>query len=148
MLLIGNFQKSRRSFTSVFEQKHIIMKNHLVLTIMFLLLTFPSLAQVSKRMQPDVLAGADSNCALRYYYYPNLGAYFDLKNTVYIYNDKGEWKKAPELPNGYMGYSLNNKLNVPILDYDDDDVIQFIEAHRKKFPPVRGRRMPATANNF
>jgi len=83
-----------------------------------------------------------NNCTLRYYYYPNLEAYYDLQKDIYMYMQNGEWKTAKEIPSGYKGYSLNNKINVPINDYDDDNVLQFIAQHKKKYPYVsaHGRR--------
>jgi hypothetical protein len=75
-----------------------------------------------------------TQCAYRYHYFPNLGAYYDSKTDQYIYSHNGQWIKAKEIPSGYMGYSLNNKMNVVITDYDDDDPTQFIKVHRKKYP--------------
>jgi len=75
-----------------------------------------------------------TQCTYRYHYYPNLCGYFDAKSNVYILKIDGQWQKVKEIPNGYMGYSLNNKMNVVITDYDDDDVIQFVKIHKKKYP--------------
>jgi hypothetical protein len=82
-----------------------------------------------------------TNCSVRYYYYPNLQAYFDTKTKLYIFKVKGVWTKAEEIPNGYMGYGLYNKVNVYITDYDDDDITQFIQDHKKKFPYQQNGRM-------
>lgn len=75
-----------------------------------------------------------TQCTYRYHYYPNLSAYYDAKTNEYILRQNGEWTKVKEIPSGYMGYSLNNKVNVVITDYDDDDVTQFIKTHKKKYP--------------
>ncbi len=81
-----------------------------------------------------------TQCQIRYHYFPNLEAYFDLSTQTYLYHDKGKWISAEEIPNGFRGYSIYNKSNVPITDYDDDNIIQFINAHRQKFPYVNGRK--------
>jgi|GEM_PF-5771359 len=75
-----------------------------------------------------------TNCQIRYYYYPNLEAYYDGKSGLYFYKDNGSWTSDKQIPSGYRGYGLFNKANIAINDYDDDDVIQFIESHRKKYP--------------
>ena len=82
-----------------------------------------------------------TQCQIRYHYFPNLEAYFDLSTQTYLYHDKGQWISAEEIPKNYRGYSIYNKVNVPILDYDDDNIIQFLNAHRKKYPYVNSRKI-------
>lgn len=77
-----------------------------------------------------------TNCVLRYYYYPNLEAYYDTQKNIYQYFDEGQWKTVNEIPAGYRGYSLYNKMNVIINDYDDDDPTQFHEKYKKKYPYI------------
>lgn len=84
--------------------------------------------------EPILVKDPVTQCTYRYHYYPNLGAYYDAKTNIYIFRQNGEWKKAKEIPSGYMGYSLNNKVNVVISDYDGDDPTQFIKIHRKMYP--------------
>ncbi len=102
-------------------------------------------AQTDGIKKYDPRFNPETNCMTRFFYYPNIEAYFDTKENVYLFTDKGEWKKAAELPHGYRGYSLNNKINVPIKDYDEDNITQFLAAHKKKFPYVSSRRLPVTA---
>ncbi|MGC4039493.1 MAG: hypothetical protein QM710_01495 [Flavobacterium sp.] len=71
---------------------------------------------------------------IRYYYFPNLEAYFDLQEKVYLYKDQGEWVEAEELPKGYGGYSLYNKVRVSITDYNGDEPYLMLDAHKKKYP--------------
>ncbi len=81
-----------------------------------------------------------TNCVLRYYYFPNIEAYFDTKKSIYLYSEKGKWITAKELPVGYRGYSLYNKINVLIRDYDDEDPTQFFIIHKKRYPYVHNAR--------
>lgn len=81
-----------------------------------------------------------TNCQLRYYYFPNIEAYFDTQKRVYFFKQDGEWTTAEEIPDGYRGYSIYNKVNVFINDYDDEDPCQFIEKHRKKYPYINNDR--------
>lgn len=85
----------------------------------------------------DVILKVDpkTNCEYRYFYYPNIEAYYDAKKNLYLYKDNdGVWAKAKEIPSGYRGYSLQNKINVVIDDYDGDDPIQLLPIHKKKYP--------------
>lgn len=75
-----------------------------------------------------------TNCELRYYYFPNLEAYFDTKKNIYYFKQQGEWITASDIPTGYRGYSLFNKCRVAITDYDDEDPTQFINLHKKQYP--------------
>jgi hypothetical protein len=82
-----------------------------------------------------------TNCQLRYYYFPNLEAYFDTQKSIYYYKENGEWITAEEIPDGYRGYSIYNKSTVYITDYDDDNPCQFIEIHKKKYPYINSERV-------
>ena len=107
--------------------------NYLLIGILFI--AFQSVhAQTAAKNQPILIADPVTHCTYRYHYYPNLEAYFDAKTNTYIYSQNGQWIVAKEIPSGYRGYSLNNKINVVISDYDDDNVTQFIKTHKKKYP--------------
>jgi hypothetical protein len=73
----------------------------------------------------------------RYYYYPNLDAYYDSKENLYIFEsnqNKGQIIKAKEVPSGYRGYSVYNGIRVAITDYNGNEPFTKIGEHRKKFP--------------
>ncbi|MBF6608318.1 MAG: hypothetical protein ITG00_06235 [Flavobacterium sp.] len=112
------------------------MKNFILSA--FLLIAVNSYSQAAA--EPVLKMDPETLCQIRYHYYPNLEAYFDMKREVYIYNDRGQWVEAADIPTGYRGYSLYNKINVPINDYDDDHIVQFINKHKKKFPYNNGRK--------
>ena len=75
-----------------------------------------------------------TNSNVRYYYYPNLEAYFDNLELVYHYKVNGQWEKSENLPTNYGGYSLFNKVRVNITDYDGDEPYQLIKTHKKMYP--------------
>lgn len=97
-------------------------------------------AQSSHPVNVSLKIDPITNCQIRYHYFPNLEAYYDGINNLYIYNDKGQWTAAEEIPASFRGYSIYNKMNVPITDYDDDNIVQFINQHRKQFPYKTGRK--------
>jgi len=70
----------------------------------------------------------------RYYYYPNLDAYFDSHENLYIFEQQGQWVKSKELKSGYRGYSIMNNVRVAITDYNGDMPYSKISDHRKQFP--------------
>ena len=87
-----------------------------------------------------------TNCYIRYYYFPNIQAYFDNLKMVYYYKENGAWQTAEELPKNYGGYSLYNKARVTINDYDDENPYEFLSVHKKMYPyNSKGRFANATA---
>lgn len=83
---------------------------------------------------------------VRYYYYPNLDAYFDSEENVYVFEQNGAFIKAKEIPSGYRGYSIFNGIRVAITDYDGDQPFTKISEHRKQFPKkYSAKRQPPKA---
>jgi hypothetical protein len=103
----------------------------LVLVFLFAL---QAVAQETAPRKESLPIDKKTNCYIRYYYYPNLQAYFDNLEMVYYYKENGEWKTAPELPQNYGGYSIYNKVRVVINDYDDDKPYNLLSIHKKRFP--------------
>jgi hypothetical protein len=112
-----------------------MMKKLMSSTVLILFLIHSSYSQKSIRKEESPpLIDPISNCQLRYYYYPNLEAYYDTQKNIYYYKENSEWVEGDEIPEGYRGYSLYNKIFVYINDYDDDLITQFVDIHKKKFP--------------
>jgi len=76
------------------------------------------------------------NVPVRYYYYPNLEAYFDSKVAMYIFKNKetGEWTKSETIDATTRGYSLKNGFYVMLEGFTGDDPYNYIEEHKKKYP--------------
>ena len=109
--------------------------------IVILLLTSPfAHAQQKQELLTQPLTDPITNCTLRFFYFPNIEAYYDSQKSVYIYSEKGQWITAEELPTGYRGYSVYNKINVMIRDYDDDNPMQFIKIHKKRYPYIHNAK--------
>lgn len=82
------------------------------------------------------IMGSDELLNVRYFYYPNLQAYYDRETSTYLYTRNGkDWIESGNLPNGLRGYSLNNGKRVPLTDYNGDEPYAEIEKHREQFPP-------------
>jgi hypothetical protein len=81
--------------------------------------------------------------SVRYYFYPNLDAYFDAYENMYIYKTREGWVKGPEIESGYRGYSLYNGTRYEITDYHGDQPQLQLAEHQKKFPKkYTSRRTP------
>lgn len=119
-----------------------------LIPVLMLFTSYLSSAQSSKGDVTSLPIDSKTNCYIRYYYYPNLEAYFDNLELVYHYKVKGQWEKAENLPTNYGGYSLFNKVRVNITDYDGDEPYQLLKIHKKKYPyNSKGRFSNQTASS-
>lgn len=104
-------------------------------------------AQTVNSEVPTLPTDPKTNCQIRYYYFPNLQAYFDNLNMVYYYQVNGQWETAEELPTNYGGYSIYNKVRVTINNFDGEKPYELIKVHKKLFPyNAKGRFANATAS--
>ncbi|MCA0350275.1 MAG: hypothetical protein LCH35_13565 [Bacteroidetes bacterium] len=101
-----------------------------------------SFAQSTGATSTKLLIDKKTNCQIRYYYYPNLQAYFDLLKNVFYYQENGSWNISETLPKNYGGYSLYKMNHVSIRDYDDDEPYKNLDTHKKLYPfNFRGTKM-------
>jgi hypothetical protein len=104
-----------------------------------------------KRMSSQIIEAAvktpEFNGIVRYYYYPNLSAYFDMRTSKYIFKEDGAWIKKNTIAPNYRGYSIYNNYKVQITDYFGDTPNEFINEHKKRFPPKYKGRFPKESNS-
>lgn len=106
------------------------MKNYILL---FAALSFMNVnAQVNEEKKLTI--DPQTNCELRYFYFPNMEAYYDMKKEVFHYQENNVWLTAAQLPPHYGGYSLFKKERVVLTDFEDENPEQFIKEHRKMYP--------------
>lgn len=119
--------------------KYFAMKTIKYLTIALLLFT-GSFVKAQTATNPDFNLEAttilehEMATDIRYYYYPNLQAYFDTKTLTYIYSKNREWVESTRIPTGHMGYSVYNTNKVAITDYLGDEPYLMIEDHKREYP--------------
>jgi hypothetical protein len=82
----------------------------------------------------------------RYYYLPNMHAYFDLKTNKYIYKTNNNWKTSSELPQNYGGYSIFKNTKIPLRDYFGNEPQEKLNEHKKQFPYIKKSRMLKSMN--
>ncbi|HEX8563410.1 MAG TPA: hypothetical protein VF676_10565 [Flavobacterium sp.] len=104
-----------------------------------LFLSSVSTAQVSAypdlNLEANTILQHEMATDIRYYYYPNLQAYFDTKTLTYLYSKNREWVESTRIPSGHMGYSVYNTTKVALTDYLGDTPYEMIEDHKKQYPP-------------
>lgn len=71
---------------------------------------------------------------VRYYYYPNLQAYFDTKIAMYIYKQDGQWVKSETIDPTSRGYCLRNSQYVMLKGFTEDEPQRFLDQHKQKYP--------------
>lgn len=87
-----------------------------------------------------------NNDEFRYYYFPNLYAYYDLETNNYIYKINNKWQTSSELPQYYGGYSLFKNTRIPVKDYIGDTPQEKFNEHKKQFPYIKKSRMLKSLN--
>lgn len=70
----------------------------------------------------------------RYDYYPNLQAYYDFKEQMFIYVKGGKWITSETIAPNYRGYGLRNNFHVAIDDYSGDEPYILLAKHKLKYP--------------
>ena len=71
---------------------------------------------------------------VRYYYYPNMQAYFDAKRALYIVQQNGVWTTSETIDFTSRGFCVRNSAYEMLKDYTGDDPQQFLAVHKLKFP--------------
>lgn len=86
---------------------------------------------------------------IRYYYYPNLQAYFDTKTQLFIVKQNGIWGTSKTIDINSRGYCLRNGFHVPLKGYITDEPYINIKLHKLIYPAdysSKQRRKPLAVN--
>lgn len=112
--------------------------NYLILFLFLTITTIaPSQTYIIESQKNLIKQSKVSLDSTRYYYFPNLEAYYDTKISMYIFKRKGIWVTEAHIPANYRGYSLFNKRYEIINGLVNNDTPQeFIEQHKKEYPPI------------
>lgn len=125
------------------------MKTKITFMVFVLLIVTSITGQISCIENNSLKIDTTTNCSIRYIYFPNMHAYYDKLDEVYIFKLKGEWTYSKELPTLYGGYSLYSNVGVEITDFDDDIPQSNYIQHKKQFPyNAKGRFTFETAAAF
>ena len=102
---------------------------------MMLLLSFTVKAQLSVHVNIGTPPpwGPTGYAESRYYYLPDIEAYYDIQNSMYIYNEGGVWVHRGYLPQRYRNYDLYGGYKVVMTDYHGDAPYAHFNEHRMKY---------------
>jgi hypothetical protein len=117
------------------------MKTLKLLVIGMLLLFAGSVeAQISVRVNLGVPPqwGPSGYSDVRYYYLPDVEAYYDVPSSMFIYYNGVTWIHRSSLPTRYRNYDLYNGYKVPMSDYRGDSPYTNFRKHKVQY--ARGYR--------
>ena len=66
----------------------------------------------------------------RYYYLPDVQAYYDVPSSMFIYYEGGSWVRRSYLPNQYRNYDLFHGYKVVLNDYHGNTPYTNFNTHR------------------
>ncbi len=70
---------------------------------------------------------------VRYYYLPDVHAYYDVQSSMFIYYGGGRWIHRTYLPSRYRNYDLYNGYKVVMSDYHGDAPYIHYKEHKVKY---------------
>ena len=105
-----------------------------------LLLSSAAQAQISVRLNIGTppLWGPVGYSDVRYYYLPDVEAYYDVQASMFIYNVGGTWVHRSYLPSRYRGYDLYGGYKVVMRDYRGNRPYTHFTDYRHRY--ARGYR--------
>lgn len=68
-----------------------------------------------------------------YYYLPDVEAYYDVRQSNFIYINNGTWITARTLPTRYRSYNLYDGPKVVLTDYRGNRPYTYFKTHRVKY---------------
>lgn len=68
-----------------------------------------------------------------YYYLPDVEAYYDVRQSNFIYANNGTWIAARTLPSRYRSYDLYSGPKVVLTDYRGNRPYTYFKTHRVKY---------------
>jgi hypothetical protein len=69
----------------------------------------------------------------RYYYLPDVEAYYDVQSSMFIYYGIGGWVRRNSLPARYKNYDLYSGYKVVMTDYRGNTPYSQFNEHRRKY---------------
>ncbi|MBA3898724.1 MAG: hypothetical protein H0X62_00705 [Bacteroidetes bacterium] len=83
-----------------------------------LLLSGALRAQVQVNVGTPPQWGPAGYSGVRYYYLPDVEAYYDVHSSMFIYPSSGKWVRNAHLPKRYRSYDLYSGYKVVMSDYN------------------------------
>lgn len=130
------------------------MKKLVYATVLFMSAFFAQ-AQVSVNVNIGIAPnwGPEGNDNSRYYYLPDIDVYYDVNQSVFIYDNNGKWTRDKRLPSRCRQYDLYSGYKVVLNDYRGDAPYSYHKKHRADYPkgykgkPQKNRGEKPTKSN-
>jgi len=120
------------------------LKLFLFVTALFLAVTTQAQVSVNVNLGSPPQWGPVGYSEARYYYLPDVEAYYDVPSSMFIYLDRGIWVHRTYLPTRYRNYDLYNGYKVVMTDYHGNTPYSHYREHRSQY--ARGYRGPEQRN--
>ena len=88
-------------------------------------------AQISVNVIPQWGPAGYSNA--RYYYLPDVEAYYDIQKSSFVYLSGNTWLRSAQLPQRYSNYDLYNGYKVAMTDYNGKPPYGLFKYHKVKY---------------
>ena len=83
----------------------------------------------------------------RYYYLPDVEAYYDVENSMFIYYEGSSWIHRSYLPSRYRNYDLYHGYKVGMRDYRGNTPYYNHREYRTRYAHGRNRTVQRTIGN-
>lgn len=91
------------------------------------------MAQVTVTIGSPPAWGPVGYAGARYYYLPDVEAYYDIQSSQFIYYQPTGWVYASRLPSRYKHYNLYNGYKVVMTGYRGNTPYDHFTAHKRDF---------------
>ena len=100
---------------------------------LFLFVSSMIQAQVSVNVNPPPAWGPIGYSNVKYYYLPDVQAYYDVPSSQFIYIKNGKWFRSRYLKGNYKNYDLYNGYKVVLNDYRGSHPYYYFNTHKVKY---------------
>ncbi|MBA4239546.1 MAG: hypothetical protein C0448_02380 [Sphingobacteriaceae bacterium] len=101
--------------------------------IILLSLSIKAQVSVNVNVGSPPLWGPVGYTTERYYYLPDIEAYYDIQTSKFIYFGNGVWIRSIYLPRAYRNYDLYNGYKVVITNYRGNAPYIYFKNHKLKY---------------
>lgn len=102
-------------------------------TVLFLAGALQAQVSVNVHMSVPPPWGPVGFSEARYYYLPDVEAYYDVPSSMFIYNNGRTWVHRAHLPSRYRNYDLYGGYKVVMTDYRGDAPYMHFKDHQMKY---------------
>lgn len=108
----------------------------IILVMLILIITAKSDAQISVGVTIGTPPewGPVGYTNVRYYYLPDVEAYYDINTSMFIYFNGATWINAAVLPGPYANYDLYHGYKVVLTDYRGTSPYVYFKDHKAHYP--------------